>query len=163
MTFMKVSSKIAVAALAVYICLSACKKTSPSDKLVLKFKSISSTDVRQGQLLTLEIECNDVTQISTKADTAIGVEFTILNKNNVCSFSGGTKVRTTPYPVPDLSRANTSNSLILLEWDGNALSSIPGNKCRPIDTTQIRIWVKNKAGVTSDTLVVPNPVIIRNS
>ncbi|MES2776243.1 MAG: hypothetical protein V4722_18860 [Bacteroidota bacterium] len=160
---MKVSSKIAVAVLAAGICFWGCKKTSPADKIVLKFKSISSTDVRQGQLLILEIECNDVTQISTKADTAIGVQFTMLNKNNVCSFSGGTKVRTTPYPVPDLSRANTSSSVITMQWDGNALSGIPGNKCRPIDTTQIRIWVKNKAGVTSDTLVIPNPVIIRNS
>jgi hypothetical protein len=156
-------AKIGAAAVVIMVCLCGCSKSGSSDKLTLKFKSVSSFNVTQGQSLSIAVECSDVSKLSTKAtDTAIGIQFTLMNATSSCSISGGVKTRITSYPVPDLTGATSNNSTINFNFSGSSSTSIPGTKCRPIDSTQVKIWVKSQAGIVSDTLILPSYIIIKN-
>lgn len=159
----KMIAKIVAVAVVVLVCLWGCSKSGSSDKLTLKLKSVSSYTVTQGQTLTISVECSDVSKLSTKvSDTAIGIQFTLMNANSTCSISGGKKTTITSYPVPDLSGATSATSTINFDFSGSAASGIPGTKCRPTDSTQVKIWVKSQAGIVSDTLVLPSYIVIKN-
>jgi hypothetical protein len=109
------------------------------------------------------VECSDISKLSTKStDTAIGIQFTLMNANSTCSISGGKKTTITSYPVPDISGSTSATSTINFNFSGSAANSIPGTKCRPTDSTQVKIWVKSQAGIVSDTLVLPSYVVIKN-
>lgn len=160
----KMIAKIVAVAVVMFICLWGCKKNGSSDKLTLKLKSVSSYNVIQGQNLSISVECSDVSKLSTKStDTAIGIKFTLMNANKNCSVTANAPSFTIiSYPVPDLSGASSATSTIDFNFTGSFGSAIPGTKCRPSDTTQVKIWVKSMAGIVSDTLILPNYIVIKN-
>lgn len=164
MSTKKMIAKIVMVAVIAGFCFWGCKKTDVSTvKPILTFKSISAYDVNQSNgSLSILLECNDIT--SLKSDTGVYVKLSLVNKISSCSTpgGGGTQTKTIYYPLPDISGATSYVSKIQINWTGIS-NGIPGNKCRPTDTTQIKIWVKNKAGLASDTLIVPNLVVIHNN
>lgn len=166
MTFMKVSSKIIAVALVAGICFWGCEKTSTTDKPVLRFKSASSYDVKLGGLLTITLECDNVADLkNAELDTALGIQFIVLNPQSCVSGSGSkNRIFRTALPI---TGTFSGTSQIELNWINNigvgappGYGQLPNTNCRPIDSTRIRFWVKNKAGLISDTVVVDKPILI---
>jgi hypothetical protein len=163
-------SKIAIIAIAVSITLLACKKNVPGAKPVLRFVSASSYDVKSaGGLLTVTLECDNLADLKTAAaDTALGVQFIVTNPNP-CTSSSGSKNRIFRTGLPETSEFFYGKSQIVLNWANNlgvsapaGFGSLPNTNCRPIDSTTIRFWVTNKAGITSDTIQVDKTIVIRH-
>ncbi len=166
MTFMKVSSKIIAIALAVGICFWGCKKTNPTNKPVLRFKSASTYNVRLGGLLSITLECENAADLKiSELDTALAIQFIVLNPQSCVSGSGSkNRIFRTAIPV---TGSFSGTSEIVLNWINNVgvgappgYGQLPNTNCRPIDSTRIRFWVKNKAGVTSDTVLVDKAILI---
>ncbi len=162
MSMKNLIAKIVVVAIIAVFCFWGCKKDGSSDKLTLTLKSVSADTVTQGRSLSIVVECSDVSKLSTKGDTAIGVKFILMNANKNCTIGGVGTYKLISYPVPDLTGSTSNSGNINFNFTGSGLSGIPGNICRPRDTTQVKIWVKSQAGIVSDTLVLPNYLVIKN-
>lgn len=166
MTFMKVSSKIIATALVAGICFWGCKKTSSGGKPVLKFKSASTYEVKLGGLLSVTLECENVADLKTaESDTALAVQFIVINKASCVSGSGSkSRIFRTGLPA---TGTFSGTSEVVLNWINNVgtgapagYGPLPNTNCRPVDSTYIRFWVKSKTGVVSDTIITDKPIAI---
>ena len=163
---MKFSSKIIVATLAAGICFWSCKKTGSGGKPVLKFKSASTYEVRVGGLLSVTLECENVGDLRiAESDTALGIRFIVINRAS-CVGPSGSKNRIFRTALP-VTGSFSGTSQIVLNWINNVgvgappgYGPLPNTNCRPIDSTLIKFWVKNKAGVVSDTVTIDKPIAI---
>jgi len=153
-------------AIAVSLSFVACKKTSSTGKPILKFKSASTYEVRLGGLLSVTLESENVGDLkNAEADTALGIQFIVINRAS-CVGASGSKSRIFRTALP-VTGSFSGTSEIVLNWINNVgvgapsgFGQLPNTNCRPIDSTIIRFWVKNKEGLVSDTVTVDKPIAI---
>ena len=166
MTLIKLFPKIVTIVSIVGISFLACKKNTSTTKPVLKFKSVSTYEVKQKQSITIFLKCEDINVSQSNLKDSLGVQFIILNQGS-CASPSGVKSRTTMYEFPT-PNSNTGSTEIEIKWNNNVINTSPGNgilpstNCRPIDTTMMKFWIKTKAGIYSDTIALDKPIAIYN-
>jgi hypothetical protein len=142
--------------LAIPVMFYACKKDTYATKPQLAIKTISSTTLKQGDVLLFQISFTDaegdiqdtlwVQKISRICPTTPGAQF--ISKNRVPDF------------VP------TSNLKGILEigyaYNANVAgySAISGCGTKN-DTAYFKFWLKDKGQNVSDTLISPNIVLLK--
>jgi len=164
----KISSKITMVALVASICFLGCKKSDSTDKPNLKLKSVNTYNVGPKGYLQIVLECDNLSSIASNVDSAMGVKFIVTNKAACVNDPGDTKrTKTFKMKLPE-SGSFSGTSEIEINWlnGSNGQGLPPGygglfaNTCRPVDSTVMKFWVKNKAGVVSDTVTIDRPIVI---
>jgi len=168
MMMKKISSKIMMAALVTGISFLGCKKSESNAKPNLKLKSVNTYNVGPKGYLQIVLECDNLSSIASNVDSAMGVKFIVTNKAPCVGDPGDTKrTKTFKMKIPQ-SGSFSGTSEIEINWlNGTANTGLPpgygglfANTCRPIDSTIMKFWVKNKAGVVSDTVTIDRPIVI---
>ncbi len=134
----------------------ACKKDAYTTKPQITFKSASSTALKQGDIVTFQIDFTDkegdiqdtlwVEKVSRTCPTTAGVQF--ISKNKVPNFTATTQLK----GILEISFVYNSNIA--------GISSIIGCSNKN-DTSYFKFWLKDKAQNRSDTITSPDIILYR--
>jgi len=133
----------------------ACGKDSFNTKPSLKFLSTGGNDLRQGDLLQVNLEVRD-------KEGDINDTLYIEASTRRCPAN---KVLL-KYKVPDVPPKSNFKAEINMIFLVNVLGEYPIwnlNLCPEVDTVNMSFWIKDKANNISDTVKTPEPILIRNS
>ncbi len=126
--------------------LSGCNKDKFTTKPSLKFKSVNTTVLNQGQSLIFDLSFTDA-----EGDLTDTIFITKFEPN--CAASGFDAA----YPIPAFPTGKNQKGDAIVTFDYNGVSP----KCFPRnDTAVFKFVLKDKAQNVSDTVVSPNIVII---
>jgi hypothetical protein len=133
----------------------ACGKDSFNTKPSLEFLSTGSRDLRQGDLLQINLLVRD--KEGDLNDTLFMEASTRLCPANKVLLK---------YQMPEIPPKNNFEGKINVIFLVNVLGDYPIwnlNLCSGPDSVNFRFWIKDKAQNVSDTVSTPEPIIIRNS
>ena len=133
----------------------ACGKDSFNSKPSLEFLSTAGNDLEQGDLLQINLMVRD--KEGDISDTLFVESFTRRCPNSI---------RMLKPPMPEIPpKANLEAKISLNYLVNVANGEYPTwtlDLCRFSDTLEMSFWIKDKAGNISDTIKLPQPIIIKN-
>lgn len=133
----------------------ACGKDSFNTKPSLEFLSTGSRDLRQGDLLQINLMVRD--KEGDLNDTLFMEASTRRCPANKVLLK---------YEMPEIPPKTNFEGEVNVIFLVNVLGDYPIwnlNLCPNPDTVNFRFWIKDKAQNISDTVSTPEPIIIRNS
>lgn len=134
----------------------ACSKSKFNTKPELKFLNTVSNDVRQGDILGFRLNVTD-----KEGDLTDSIWIRASTRR--CPNS----VIVLPYQMPEFPVKTDLSAEINIRYRVGVID--PGfpiwnlNLCPGVDTTLFQFWIRDEAGNVSDTIAIPEPVLIRNN
>jgi len=142
--------------LAIPVMFYACKKDTYLTKPQISIKSISSTTISPGALLTIELQFTD-------AEGDISDTLFIQKFSRVCPGQPGVQF-STRNKVPDFTPISNLKGILEIGYAYNA--NIPGKQTisscgTKNDTAYFKFWLKDKGKNVSDTITSENIVLLK--
>lgn len=133
--------------------LAACSKDKFTTKPQLKFKSVSSTSLNQGDVLEFKLQVTD-----KEGDIQDSIWFQRISK--VCKGEGANELSDipSPYAMPKFDSRTDVNGEITMTFSYNSIGtgypSLGGCGFRA-DTSVFRFWIRDNGQHVSDTISSP--------
>ena len=152
-------TKILILLLAAFI-FNACSKDKFQNKPVLKFKSVSTNDIKSGDEVIFNIEVSD------KQGDLISDTVFYWKKVSFVSDSNNIDATAVPLPtdLPGIKKFDAEFQLMLINGSGygSGTDISPATIRRINDSCVFKFWAKDLANNVSDTITSP-PIIIQHS